>query len=806
MKAHEVPSIDLPADDLRVVLDDRMSAYGSLFRKYVIYFVALVSTALIVSGLVGLYFTYQESKAARLNLQREKAQAAASRIATYVSEIEHQLGWVRLPEAAEGGAERRRVEYLKLLRQEPAITDLTFIDASGREQLRVSRLGMSVSGSGTDFSRDPKFVQVHKGKTYFSPVYFRKQTEPYMTIAVPGLTDSSGVTIAEVNLKFIWDVISRLKIGRNGLAYLVDSRGQLIAHPDISLVLQKTDLSSLAQVRAARADVGSEERDSVLIAPGLQGGEALIGYAGVAPLGWHVFVEQPLAEAFGPLYSSLQRTGLLLLAGLILAVAVSLFLARHMITPIREIQAGAARIAAGTLDQQIEIRTGDELEALAVEFNNMAKQLRESYSGLERMVEERTRDLTASLEQQTATSEVLKTISRSSFDLDRVLDELIKCAVKLAHANAGCVYLKQPSGTYDLRGAYSDDDRLRVFLGARAKAIHPDSATAAGRAIARLQPVQIDDASTIAEHRWPDAGFQTVLAVPILREGEPIGVIVALKVIRQAFTNKEIALITTFADQAGIAIENVRLFNEIQQKSGELELANRHKSEFLANVSHELRTPLNAIIGFSEVLLERMFGELNEKQAEYLDDIHSSGKHLLSLINDILNLAKIEAGRMDLELGRFDLRQALHDALNLVRERASRQGISLDLNVAPQLGDWVADELKVKQIMLNLLSNAVKFTPEGGRIRVQAVPIEGGVQIAVADSGIGIEEHHLNVIFEEFRQVGTDPLKKSEGTGLGLALTKKFVELHGGTITVQSQVGKGSRFTFTLPERALETA
>jgi len=206
------------------------------------------------------------------------------------------------------------------------------------------------------------------------------------------------------------------------------------------------------------------------------------------------------------------------------------------------------------------------------------------------------------------------------------------------------------------------------------------------------------------------------------------------------------------------------------------------------------------------VLLERMFGELNEKQAEYLDDIHSSGKHLLSLINDILNLAKIEAGRMDLELGRFDLRQALHDALNLVRERASRQGISLDLNVAPQLGDWVADELKVKQIMLNLLSNAVKFTPEGGRIRVQAVPIEEGVQIAVADSGIGIEEHHLNVIFEEFRQVGTDPLKKSEGTGLGLALTKKFVELHGGTITVQSQVGKGSRFTFTLPERALETA
>jgi signal transduction histidine kinase len=292
----------------------------------------------------------------------------------------------------------------------------------------------------------------------------------------------------------------------------------------------------------------------------------------------------------------------------------------------------------------------------------------------------------------------------------------------------------------------------------------------------------------------------------MIREGTPVGAIVALRVLRNPFTQKQIDFVTTFADQAGIAVENVRLFNEIQTKSRELELANRHKSEFLANVSHELRTPLNAIIGFSEVLRERMFGEINDKQAEYLDDIHSSGKHLLSLINDILNLSKIEAGRMDLDLSRFDMREALQSAVTLVRERATRQNVSLIVNVDPGVGEWVGDERKFKQIMLNLLSNAVKFTPEGGSVTIQTRGVDEAMEIGISDTGIGIAADHLGMIFEEFRQVGTDHVRKSEGTGLGLALTKRFIELHGGKITVESELGKGSTFTVRLPERALESA
>ena len=331
-----------------------------------------------------------------------------------------------------------------------------------------------------------------------------------------------------------------------------------------------------------------------------------------------------------------------------------------------------------------------------------------------------------------------------------------------------------------------------------------------GRAAQTREPVQIAD--ILADSAYQSSvrealvrsGHRALLAVPLLREDAIIGGLVVNRKAPGAFPAETIELLKTFATQSVLAIQNARLFREIEVKGAELEVANRHKSEFLANMSHELRTPLNAVIGFSEVLIDRMFGELNDKQAEYLQDILSSGRHLLSLINDILDLSKIEAGRMELEAGDFDLPQAIDNTLVLIRERAMRRGITVERAVDPTLGEINGDERKVKQVLLNLLSNAVKFTPEGGRIDVRAAAVNGTVEISVADTGVGIAPEDQEAVFEEFRQVGT-AAKKVEGTGLGLALSRKFIELHGGRIWVRSQLGAGSTFAFTLPLRAERT-
>jgi signal transduction histidine kinase len=423
-------------------------------------------------------------------------------------------------------------------------------------------------------------------------------------------------------------------------------------------------------------------------------------------------------------------------------------------------------------------------------------------------LEARNRDLSESLNQQTATAEVLKVISRSTFELEPLLQMLLENAMRLCGAAAGGIMRPDDEGNYRLavyHTAFRAEGPSRFIEVLKRRPIAPDASTVTGRAVLERRPVQIVDVT--AEQDYPrelsgTGEVRTVLAVPMLREGEPIGVFSLSRGERvEAFTDKQIALAATFADQAVIAIENVRLFQEIQEKTRELEVANQHKSEFLANMSHELRTPLNAVIGFSEALLERMFGELNEKQADYLKDIHESGRHLLSLINDILDLSKIEAGRMELELSTFYLPNAIANAMTLVRERAQRHSIALGAEIDPRLGELHADERKVKQILLNLLSNAVKFTPDGGRVDVLARRDTTRVEIAVRDTGIGIAPEDQAALFEAFRQVGRDATRKSEGTGLGLALTRRFVVLHGGEIHVASSPGQGSTFTVCLPIR-----
>ena len=443
-------------------------------------------------------------------------------------------------------------------------------------------------------------------------------------------------------------------------------------------------------------------------------------------------------------------------------------------------------------DKQISLlKTFADQAVIAIENVRLFKEL-----------DERTNELTRSVGELKALGEVGQVVS-STLDLETVLTRIVSHAVQLSGTDGGAIYeYDEQSEEFLLRATDHMEEELINALRANPPRLGDG---VVGRAAATREPVEVPN---ILEERTyaprmrqmlERFGFRASLAVPLLREDQIIGGLVVRRKSSGEFRPEVIELLKTFATQSVLAIQNARLFREIEEKSREIEAANRHKSEFLANMSHELRTPLNAIIGFSEVLQERLFGELNEKQAEYTDDILTSGRHLLSLINEILDLSKVEAGRMELELATFDLPLAIDNARTFVRERATKHGINLDVKVDERLGDFVGDERKIKQILLNLLSNAVKFTPEGGRIGISARQVDGSVEISVSDTGIGIAPQDQPKIFEEFRQVGSDYAHKSEGTGLGLTLAKKFVELHGGRIWVESEVGKGSTFTFTLP-------
>jgi signal transduction histidine kinase len=419
-------------------------------------------------------------------------------------------------------------------------------------------------------------------------------------------------------------------------------------------------------------------------------------------------------------------------------------------------------------------------------------------------LQERTEALTKSVGQLTALGEVGQAIS-STLDLETVLKTIVSRAVQLTGLDAGAIYeYDEPTEQFHLVAAENMPEVMVEVL--RSKPIRKGEGAVGGTAVAR-EPIQVPDTQDESyKGRLRDlvirTGRRALLAVPLMHEEQIVGALAVQRKTPGPFAPEVVDLLKTFATQSALAIQNARLFREIQEKSAQLEVANKHKSDFLANMSHELRTPLNAIIGFSEALIDRMFGDMNEKQLDYQKDIHESGKHLLSLINDILDLSKIEAGRMELELSTFHLPTAVSNAVTLIRERAMRHGIALGVDIDPRLGDFQADERKVKQILLNLLSNAVKFTPDGGRVDVSARGDTDKVEIAVKDTGVGIAPEDQASLFEEFKQLGKDSSRKAEGTGLGLALTKRLVELHGGQILVDSAVGQGSTFRVTLPVHA----
>jgi signal transduction histidine kinase len=769
-----------------------------LFFKYVALVFAVVLVALITNGAFELWFSYQEYKSSLIRIQREQAEAAAAKIGQFIREIEAQVGWTtQLPWSA-GTLEQRRFDGLRLLRQVPAITELSQIDATGHEQLRVSRLAMDVVGSQIDYSKDPKFTEAVARRVYFGPVYFRRESEPYMTLSLAGTRRDAGVSVAEVNLKLIWDVVSQIKVGERGRAYVVDAKGRLIAHPDISLVLRNTDLSHLVQVQAARTHLAGQEAEQVQEADDIQTRRVLTAYAPVAPLGWIMFVELPIEEAYAPLYVTFYRSVLLLLVGLILAGIAGLFLARKMVVPIQILRRGAARIGAGDLSQRISIKTGDELEGLADQFNDMAGKLQESYADLENKVEVRTKELAQSVGELRALGEISQAVN-STLDLEMVLNTIVAKATQLAGTEAGAIYVyDETTQEFKLRATYGMSDELLAAMNDRhaalSRAVAEFAATPEPKQAANLRDLPPDPVNDMILR----AGYRARLLVPLVAPDGPLGALVVRRRESGEFPQSTVDLMQTFAAQSVLAIQNARLFSEIGEKSRQLEVASQHKSQFLANMSHELRTPLNAVLGYTELILDSVYGDVPEKARATLERIQSNGRHLLGLINDVLDLSKIEAGQLTLSLTDYSIKDVVHNVYGAVESLATSKNLALKVELPKDLPTAHGDERRLTQVLLNLVGNAIKFTDKG-EVGIRTSTANGTFTIAVHDTGPGIAEQDQGKIFEEFQQADSSITKQKGGTGLGLAIAKRIIEMHGGRLWVESELGRGSTFFFTVP-------
>jgi signal transduction histidine kinase len=784
------------------------SSRGRLARQYFIVFVVLLGGGLITSGVLELFFRYRESREQITVVQGEIASGAAQRIAQFILTIEEHMKAATLSGviARKGIGEDYQFELAKLLATAPAVAEVLAIGMDGQVRAFASRFRVSPSGEEQDFSRSASFLQAKQGVTFFGPVNFVDESEPSITIAVPIERfpgNVVGTLQAEVDLRQIWEVVRDLKFSAAGYAYIVSRSGDLIAHSYPGLVSQRLRAAHLSQVQAAFQPNPVAPKSRTMMARDFTGQNVLSSFIFLPNLDWAVFVEQPVSEAHKSLYGSILRTSALLLIGLGMAIVATIFIARRVVRPLEALRRGVERIRKGDLGHRLEIKTGDELQILAEEFNKMAGEIKNSYQGLEDKVEQRTKELVALLDVAASATQ--------SFEIDAVLRQVANKIFEIFELDATRIYL------FD---AQQNELRVRAVAGNNAQGLF-QGVFVRGQGIVGTvadsgEPCVFEDVRSdprYAELSRSTAsrgfGFHFFAVFPIRSKGRILGTIACNGQSPRKLTEQEVRLITSMADQIGPAIDNLNLFEEAKSKSKELEIANtklqeldKLKSGFVSNVSHELRTPLTAIASFVDNMLDGLTGPLNSKQAHYLSAIKDSTERLARLIHDLLDLSVIESGKIELKLSSFLLSGLILDVANDLKPGALQKSIEL---IVPSVnGDdmiW-ADRDKITQVLTNLIGNAIKFTPRGGKVRVTTIhpaANDDWLRISVSDTGPGIPAEEAAKIFDEFYQISRPGEEKAKGVGLGLAICKKLIDMHRGHIGVDSEIGTGSTFYFTVP-------
>jgi signal transduction histidine kinase len=517
-------------------------------------------------------------------------------------------------------------------------------------------------------------------------------------------------------------------------------------------------------------------------------------------------------QVLAQIYSTIALSILIIAAIWLTSIFVT---RRYISSPLLKLQESASLIARGDLDTYVDKSSSDEIGALAQHLDVMrgsikqlfaelkeSKDKLEDYSRtLEHKVKLRTRELAQSVEELKALGEISQAVN-STLDLETVLTSIVRHAVQLSKTDAGTIYeFDEAEGVFVPRINYGTHADLIEAL--RESRLRVGDRTVMGRAAVKRAPVQIPDLAEVPDYPLSyvqQAGYRALLALPLLREDRLIGGLVVRRKASGKFPAPVLDLLQTFASQSVLAIHNARLFREIEEKGRELESANQHKSEFLANMSHELRTPLNAILGYTELILDNIYGVVPEKIQEVLERLGKNGRHLLNLINDVLDLSKIEAGQLSLSLNEYSMEDVIQTVIASVEALVAEKDLELKVDVPKDLAIGKGDEQRIAQVILNLVGNAIKFTDDG-EVKVEVNVANETFQVAVHDTGPGIKEADHQKIFDEFQQADGSSTRKKGGTGLGLSISKKIIDMHGGRIWVESTLGKGSIFRFTLPIR-----